>query len=137
MMLMLASDICRHILTQQPPALLARLQQHSGGGDEVVISAITYAELVAAAMLSDDQERHMQLVREFCQRLDEVLPWDAAAVDAYSQIQIQAMQGAYTLNMNDAMQAAHALSAEACLLCLSDASYARIERLDIELLNLD
>ena len=137
MTLMLAADLCRHLLRERPPALLAALQRRSAGGEEVVISAVTYAELLAAALLARDQEKHMDLVREFSERLDRVVPWDSGAVETYTAIQTRAMAAGererrHSLNMNDAMLAAHALSLGAVLLTLSDSSFARIEGLKLE-----
>jgi tRNA(fMet)-specific endonuclease VapC len=132
MIVMLASDICRTILRQQPRALLTQLQQWSANSDEVVVSAITYAELVAAALLTVEKDRHMQLVEEFCERLDAVVPWDSGAVEAYTRIQRQLMQEQRTLNMNDVMIAAHALSLQATLLSGSEKSFAGIPALDLQ-----
>ena len=133
MIVMLASDICRTILRQQPSALLSQLQQWSANSDEVVVSAITYAELVAAALLTAEKDRHMRLVDEFCDRLDGVVPWDSGAVDAYTGLQRQLMFEHRTLNMNDVMIAAHALSLQARLLTGNEKSFAGISALDLQL----
>ena len=133
MIVMLASDICRTILRPQPSTLLRQLQQWSANSDEIVVSAITYAELVAAALLTAEKDRHMQLVEEFCERLDAVVPWDSGAVDAYTNVQRQLMQEHRTLNMNDVMIAAHALSLQARLLTGSEKGFAGIGNLDLQL----
>lgn len=132
MIRMLASDICRTLLRQQPPALLSRLQDWSAVGDEVVVSAITYAELIAGVLLTQDQGRHMRLVEAFCERLEDVVPWDRHAVDAYTAIQQRAMGAGHALNMNDAMVAAHAMSLEASLLTLNSKPFAAIDGLTVE-----
>ena len=131
MIVMLASDICRVILRQQPAALLSQLQCWSADSDEIVVSAITYAELVAAALLTAQKDRHMELVDEFCARLDAVVPWDSGAVEAYTGLQRQLMQEQRTLNMNDVMIAAHALSLQARLLTGSEKSFVGIPTLDL------
>ena len=133
MIIMLASDICRLILKQQPPALLSTLQAWSVDSDEIVISAITYAELVAAALLTTEQQRHMNLVEAFCDRLDAVVAWDSAAVDAYTRLQRQIMQEQRSLNMNDAMIAAHAISLDGKLLSTNGRSFDGIQSLDLQL----
>ena len=115
MVIMLAADLCRLILREQPARLLASLQASSTSGDEVVVSAITYAELIAGVLLTEKQAHHMALVQAFCERLEDVAPWDRAAVDCYTAIQQEAMRGGRALNMNDAMVAAHALSLDAVL----------------------
>lgn len=116
MIIMLASDLCRLVLRQQPPALLAQLQAWSVDNNEIVVSAITYAELVAASLLTAQRERHMQLVEEFCGRLDAVVPWDTGAVHSYTRLQKEIMELQRNLSMNDVMVAAHAMSLDARLL---------------------
>ena len=131
MIIMLASDICRQVLKQQPTPLLKNLQQWSVESHEIVISAITYAELVAAALLTSQQERHMLLVEAFCDRLDAIVAWDSAAVDAYTQLQRYLMREQRTLNMNDAMIAAHAISVQGRLLSTNTRSFEGIDGLQV------
>lgn len=133
MMIMLASDICRTIIRQQPLSLLTQLQEWSVNKDEIVISAITYAELVAAALLTSEQERHMVLVEEFCARLDSIVPWGSDAVNTYTQLQSQIMSEKRSLNMNDVMIAAHAISLEAKLLSGNERGFAGLLWLDLQL----
>ena len=128
---MISADTCRLIMKERPETLLAQMQQWSEHSDEVVISAITYAELVAAALLTADQAEHMALVQEFSDRLEDIVPWDRDAVDAYTRIQLQAMEAGHTLNMNDAMVAAHALSLEAKLLTQNRKQFDSIPGLEI------
>ena len=75
----------------------------------------------------------MHLVEEFCERLDAVVPWDSGAVDAYTDLQRQLMLEHRTLNMNDVIIAAHALSLRARLLTGSEKSFAGIAALDLQL----
>ena len=131
MIIMLGTEICRVILKQQPKSLLSQLQTWSADSDEIVISAITYAELVAAALLTSEQERHMQLVERFCDRLDAVVSWDSAAVDCYTTLQRKIMSEGRRLNMNDVMIAAHAVSLEARLLSSHAQTFEGIDALDV------
>jgi tRNA(fMet)-specific endonuclease VapC len=132
MIIMLSSDLCRLVLRQQPRDLLSRLQTWSANGDEVVISAITYAELVAGVLLTEKQTAHMDLVTAFCERLEDVLPWNREAVDRYTAIQQRAMQAGHAINLNDAMVAAHALSVKATLLVVNDKPFRGIEGIQVE-----
>jgi|Laugrespbdmm15sn_2_1035079.scaffolds.fasta_scaffold18054_1 tRNA(fMet)-specific endonuclease VapC len=132
MIIMLASDICRLILRQQPRPLLQQLQAWTVGNREIVVSAVTYAELIAASLLTSDQERHMQLVEAFCSRLDAIVPWDAGAVHSYTTLQKNIMLEQRTLNMNDVMIAAHAISLEATLLSSNTKVFGSISGLDFE-----
>ena len=133
MIIMLASDTCRCIMRSQPVELLTRLQQWSTASDEIVISSITYAELVAAALLTSEQKRHMHLVEEFCTRLDAIVPWDSAAVEAYTALQRQLMGEHRVLNMNDVMIAAHAISLDAVLLSGNERGFAGLTQLNLQL----
>jgi tRNA(fMet)-specific endonuclease VapC len=130
MIVMLAPDICRLVLRAQPAALLQQLQEWTVANREIVVSAITYAELVAASLLTSDQERHMALVEAFCSRLDAIVPWDAGAVHSYTILQKRIMQEQRSLNMNDVMIAAHAMSLDACLLSGNNKVFGSIEDLD-------
>jgi len=132
MTVLLATDICRLILRQQPPALLAQLQAWSAASDEIVISAITYAELVAAALLTAEKDRHMVLVEAFCERLDAVAPWDSAAVAAYTQLQRHLLQEQRVLNMNDVMLAAHAISLQGTLLTTHEKGWQGLQGLRVQ-----
>jgi tRNA(fMet)-specific endonuclease VapC len=120
-------------MRSQPARLLSRLQQWSTASDEIVISSITYAELVAAALLTSEQERHMHLVEEFCARLDAIVPWDSAAVDAYTRLQRQLMSEQRVLNMNDVMIAAHSISLDATLLSSNERGFAGVTQLNLQL----
>jgi len=133
MLIMLSSEMFRLIIREQTAALLSRLQEWSVTGDEVVISAITYAELVAAALLTHSQSVHIALVEAFCERLEDVVPWNRDAVDSYTNIQLQAMRNGQLLNMNDAMVAAHALSLNARLLTHNGKPFAAIPALDLDI----
>jgi tRNA(fMet)-specific endonuclease VapC len=135
MTILLATDLCRTILRQQPVALLSRLQGWSAAGEAVVVSAISYAELVAAALLTAERDRHMRLVAEFSARLDAIVPWDSSAVETYTTLQYQLLQEHRTLNMNDVMIAAHAISLQARLFSGSARSFAAIAGLDLQLWN--
>ena len=132
MIVMLSSDLCRLIIREQPAELLSKLQHWSVNGGEVVISAITYAELIAGAILTQSQDSHISLVEAFCERLEDVMPWNRDAVDSYTTIQLQAMRNGQPLNMNDAMVAAHALSLNARLLTHNKKPFTAIETLDLE-----
>jgi tRNA(fMet)-specific endonuclease VapC len=130
---MLSADICRLIMKEQPAGILSKFHEWSANSDELVISAITYAELVAAALLTSNQERHMSVVQEFCDRLEDIVPWDRGAVDCYTTIQLSAMQKDQTLNMNDAMVAAHALSLNATLLTQNPRPFSEIPEISLQI----
>lgn len=59
--------------------------------------------------------RHAQLVDAFCARLDAILPWDRAAVDATTEIKATLAAAGTPLGPNDTAIAGHALAAGAVL----------------------
>lgn len=127
MLILLSPEICRHIILSKDLNALDLLENWSAQGDEIMLSAITYAELVAGALNTVDKEKHMMLVKAFCERLDAIVPWDERAVDQYTEIQMQALEKGAVSNMNNAMLAAHAISLEAMLVCMNKLSFKDIE----------
>ncbi|SQC05766.1 putative DNA binding protein [Klebsiella pneumoniae] len=85
---MLDTNICSFIMREQPAAVLKRLEQAVLRGDRIVVSAVTYAEMRFGATGPKASPRHIQLVDAFCARLDAILPWDRAAVDATTDIRV-------------------------------------------------
>ncbi|SAQ52915.1 VagD [Klebsiella michiganensis] len=57
-------------------------------GHRIVVSALIYAEMRFGTTGPKASPRHVQLVDAFCARLDAVLPWDRAAVDATTDIKV-------------------------------------------------
>ncbi|XDK22199.1 Hypothetical protein ABZS17I87_02529 [Kosakonia cowanii] len=85
---MLDTNICSFIMREQPEAVLKRLEQAVLRGHRIVVSAITYSEMRFGATGPKASPRHVALVDAFCSRLDAVLPWDRAAVDATTEIRV-------------------------------------------------
>lgn len=127
MLILLSPEVCRQIILTQDEAVLKSLESWSARGDEIMLSAVTYAELVAGALNTADKAKHMQLVKSFCERLDAIVPWDEDAVDKYTEIQMQAIAEGIITNMNNAMLAAHAICLDASLLCINQKSFEGIE----------
>ena len=134
MLILLSPEVCRQIILTQDEAELNLLESWSARGNEIMLSAVTYAELVAGALNTADKTKHMSLVKSFCERLDAIVPWDEDAVDKYTEIQMQAMAEGIITNMNNAMLAAHAICLDASLLCINQKSFEGIK--DIKLIQL-
>ena len=127
MLILISPDICRHIILTQDVETLDLLEGWTTRGDEIILSAITYAELVAGALNTANKEKHMNLVKAFCERLDAIVPWDEKAVNQYNEIQMQALANGTVTNMNNAMLVAHAISLNAMLLCMNKLHFADID----------
>ncbi|WP_434057151.1 type II toxin-antitoxin system VapC family toxin, partial [Escherichia coli] len=80
-------------------------------GHRIVVSAITYSEMRFGATGPKASPRHVQLVDAFCERLDAVLPWDRAAVDATTEIKVALRLAGTPIGPNDTAIAGHAIAA--------------------------
>ena len=129
---MLDTNICSFIMREQPAAVLRRLHDCSAHKHKIVVSAITYAEMRFGAIGRKASPRHHLLVDEFVKRLDAVLPWDRAAVDATVAIR-QALAIAGTpIGANDAAIAGHAMSVGAVLVTNNTREFQRVHGLVFE-----
>jgi len=72
------------------------------------------------------------LVEAFCQRLDAVLAWDRAAVDATTDLKIALAAAGTPIGNNDAAIAGHAIAAGAILVTNNTREFARVPGLTLE-----
>ncbi len=76
--------------------------------------------------------RHAQLVDAFCARLDAILPWDRAAVDATTEIKATLAAAGTPLGPNDTAIAGHALAAGAVLVTNNTREFERVPGITLE-----
>lgn len=112
---MLDTNICSFIMREQPKAVIRRLEQAVLRNHRIVVSAITYAEMRFGAIGKKASPRHGQLVDAFCARLDAILPWDRAAVDATVEVKAALTAAGTPIGPNDTAIAGHAIAAGAIL----------------------
>lgn len=129
---MLDTNICSFIMRELPVAVITRLEQAVLRRQRVVVSAITYAEMRFGAVGKKASPRHALLVESFCQRLDAVLAWDRAAVDATTNIKIALGATGTPIGNNDAAIAGHAIAAGAVLVTNNTREFERVPGLIIE-----
>lgn len=129
---MLDTCICSFIMREQPEAVLTRLAQAVLRNQRIVISAITYAELRFGATGPKASPRHIALVDAFCARLDAVLPWDRAAVDATTDIKVALRLAGTPIGPNDTAIAGHAIAAGAVLVTNNVREFERVPGLNLE-----
>ncbi|EBQ8643852.1 type II toxin-antitoxin system VapC family toxin [Salmonella enterica subsp. enterica serovar Reading] len=129
---MLDTCICSFIMREQPDAVLKRLEQAVLRGHRIVISAITYSEIRFGATGPKASPRHVQLVEDFCARLDAILPWNRAAVDATTEIKVALRLTGTPLGPNDTAIAGHAIAAGAVLVTNNVREFAPVPRLVLE-----
>lgn len=129
---MLDTNICSFIMREQSEALLATLQRKVETKSRIVISAITYAELRFGAIGKRASPKHSLIVDAFMERIDGVLPWDQAAVDATTRIKAYLAERGTPIGANDTAIAGHALSAQCVLVSNNTREFERVPNLSLE-----
>ncbi|EAM6970264.1 TPA: type II toxin-antitoxin system VapC family toxin [Salmonella enterica subsp. enterica serovar Godesberg] len=129
---MLDTCICSFIMREQPEAVLKRLEQAVLRRHRIVVSAITYAEMRFGCTGKKASPRHAQLVDAFCSRLDAVLAWDRAAVDATTEIRAVLAVAGTPIGSNDAAIAGHAIASGAILVTNNVREFERVPGLQYE-----
>ncbi|MCL2296842.1 MAG: type II toxin-antitoxin system VapC family toxin [Proteobacteria bacterium] len=129
---LLDTNICSFIVREQPIAVLHTLHERSTQKHKIAVSAITYAEMRFGAIGKNASPKHGWLVDEFVKRLDAVLPWDKAAVDATVGIKKTLAAAGTPIGGNDAAIAGHALSVGAILVTHNTREFRRVPDLVIE-----
>lgn len=128
---MLDTNICSFIMREQPQAVIDKLQECVLRRERIVISAITYAEMRFGAVGKKASPRHNLLVDAFCKRLDAVLPWDRAAVDATTEIKITLAAAGTPIGPNDNAIAGHAIASGAVLVTNNLREFERVSGLKV------
>ena len=90
----------------------------------IVISAITYSEIGATGPKASP--RHTELVDVFSARLDAILPWDSAAVDAVTEIKVALRLAGTPVGPNVMAIAGHAIAAGAILVTMKGGKFERV-----------
>ncbi|WP_275272377.1 PIN domain-containing protein [Limnobacter sp. P1] len=129
---MLDTNICSFIIKERPESVLLRLQNEVEARSRFVISAITYAELIYGAKAKKASPKSLNGVREFVERIDEVLPWDRAAVDKASDIKQVLEKAGTPIGANDTAIAGHALAIDCVLVTNNMREFSRVPDLNVE-----
>lgn len=129
---MLDTCICSFIMREQPITVLQKLQAVVGKQHRIVISAITYQEMQYGLLGKKASPKHVVLVDEFLKRVDEILPWDKAAVDATTQVKRDLMAKGTPIGNNDTAIAGHAIATDCVLITNNTREFQRVEGLKFE-----
>lgn len=126
---MLDTCICSLIMREQPITVLQKLQSVVSKQHRIVISAITYQEMQYGLLGKKASPKHAVLVAEFLKRVDEILPWDKAAVDATTEVK---RHKSTPIGNNDTAIAGHAIAADCVLVTNNTREFQRVEGLKLE-----
>ena len=129
---MLDTCICSFIMREHPVSVLQRLAEEVAQNNRIVISAITYAEMRYGQIGKKASPKHKTLVDEFVKRLDEVLPWDQAAVDATIEVKIQLTKAGLVIGENDTAIAGHAIASGCVVVTNNVREFSRVPGLPYE-----
>ncbi|GIB61685.1 Ribonuclease VapC2 [Vibrio cholerae] len=119
-------------MREQPLSVLEKLQAVVTQQNRIVISAITYQEMQYGLLGKKASPKHRELVTEFLKRVDEILPWDKAAVDATVVVRRELMAKGLLIGNNDTAIAGHAIASGSILVTNNVREFQRIEGLNFE-----
>lgn len=129
---MLDTCICSFIMRERPECVLDRLSAEVARNNRIVISAITYSEMRYGQIGKKASPKHKTLVDDFVRRLDEVLPWGVAAVDATVEVKRSLTEAGLIIGQNDTAIAGHAIAAGCLLVTNNVREFSRVAGLSYE-----
>lgn len=129
---MLDTNICSFIMRERPVAVLERLQAAVDGQSSIVISVITYYEMLLGIIGNNASPRHAALVEAFVARLSIILPWEREAAEATMRIRQDLGAKGTPIGGNDSMIAGHALATECVLVTNNMREFSRVVGLRVE-----
>ena len=129
---MLDTNTCSFLIRQRPDYLLDKLQQTVVSGHQVVVSAITHAELRFGAASKKASPKIAGVVSEFIERLDGVLAWDKAAVESSTTVKADLESRGTPIGHNDTLIAGHAIATGARLVTDNLQEFSRVTDLQCE-----
>lgn len=125
---MLDTNICIYLMKHQPPQVRARFAECYVG--DVVISAITLAELEFGVARSGDAAMHNQAVLDSLLEDIPVAPFDRPAARAYGPL--RAADRERSKDALDKLIASHAMSLGATLVTNNEADFRGFGGLTVE-----
>ncbi len=129
---MLDTNICSFIMRERPASVLERLQEVAESQHQIVISVITYYEMLLGTIGRNTSPRHARLVDAFVTRLSTILPWEATAAERAMRIKQDLAAMGTPIGGNDILIAGHALAAECVLVTNNTREFARVQGLQFE-----
>ncbi len=125
---MLDTNICIYLMKHQPPQVRARFAECFVG--DVVISAITLAELEFGVACSRESQARNQLLLESLLEDLPVAPFEAGAARAYGSL--RAANRERSKDALDKLIASHALSLQVTLVTNNEADFRCFAGLNVE-----
>ena len=125
---MLDTNICSYIIRENPKSVVEKLWEHRE--DELVISSITYSELMYGA-IRKGSSRIIGLVKVFTSRM-RIVDFDEKAGELYADMRALLEKKGTPIDNMDILIAACAKSANAILVTNNKKHFSKIPNLKIE-----
>ena len=129
---MLDTNICSFIIRERPPVLLERLQSAAANQHRIVVSVVTYYEMLLGTIGRSASPRHATLVEAFVARLSTILSWDRLAAEEAIRIRKELAALGTPIGGNDTMIAGHAIAADCVLITNNTREFLRVANLRVE-----
>jgi tRNA(fMet)-specific endonuclease VapC len=129
---MLDTNICSFIMRERPPAVLERLQAATDRQSAVVISVVTYYEILLGTIGRKASPRHAALAEAFVARLSAILPWDREAAHQAARVRKDLAAQGTPIGGADTMIAGHVLALDCVLVTNNVREFARVKTLRVE-----
>ncbi len=129
---MLDTNICSFIMRERPASVLQRLQGAVEAQDSIVISVITYYEMLLGTISRTASPRHAALVEAFVARLSAILPWERTAAEEATRLRQRLASQGTPIGGNDTVIAGHALAAGCVLVTNNFREFSRVAGLSVE-----
>lgn len=125
---MLDTNIVIYILKRRPLEILSTFNANA---NRMAISSITLAELTHGAEKSDRVTENLEVIDNFCSRL-EVLPYGEKAAQHYGAIRAGLEKLGQPIGVNDIHIAGHARSEGLALVTNNVSEFERVPGLELE-----
>ena len=129
---MLDTNICSFIMRERPPAVLERLQAATDRQSAVVVSVVTYYEILLGTIGRKASPRHAALAEAFVARLSAILPWDREAAHQAARVRKDLAAQGTPIGGADTMIAGHVLALDCVLVTNNVREFARVKTLRVE-----
>lgn len=124
---MLDTNICIYLMKHQPEQIAKRFARCMVG--DVVMSAITYAELLHGVGASENPTRERTHLAALIEDIP-VFPFDGAAAEAYEPVRMATRERKQDLM--DKLIASHAISLDIVLVTNNERDFARYPGIKVE-----
>ncbi|MFT4246767.1 MAG: type II toxin-antitoxin system VapC family toxin [Pseudomonas sp.] len=125
---LLDTNIVIYVLKRRPIGVLSLFNANAG---RMAISSITLAELLHGAEKSERVGQNLNVIEDFCSRLD-VLPYGPKAAQHYGAIRAALEKLGQPIGVNDLHIAGHARSEGLVLVTNNLSEFARVPALEVE-----